>query len=101
MFRTIRQAICRRMRWPMGGVFYGDPSAVVRDPLRSHARFVMRGDVTLATPLEEVTLPAGRHADLYGPQADLPADSSAFVVYLNSPLGTTPEALVTETRMPR
>lgn len=69
----------------MGGVFYGDPSAVVRDPLRSHARFVMRGDVTLATPPEEVTLPAGRHADLYGPYADLPADSSAFVVYLNSP----------------
>ena len=51
----------------MGGVFYGDPSAVVRDPLRSHARFVMRGDVTLATPPEKVTLPAGRHADLYGP----------------------------------
>ena len=71
-------------------------------------------------PLVEVTLPAGRLAVLTftGPYAGLPAaydqlmgiwlpqsgevpaDAPIFEVYLNSPMDTAPEALVTEVCLP-
>ncbi len=104
----------------MVAVFYDDPSAVAPDQLRSHAGFVMRGDVALDPPLNAVMLPAGRHAVLTytGPYAGLPAaydqmyavwlrqsdevpaDSPAFEVYLNSPMDTAPQDLVTELCVP-
>lgn len=104
----------------MVGVYYDDPAAVPLADLRSHAGFEILGDVALAPPLEEVVLPAGRHAVLTytGPYAGLPgaydqlyavwlrqsgeepADSPAFEVYLNSPMDTAPEALVTELCVP-
>jgi AraC family transcriptional regulator len=104
----------------MVGVYYDDPSATPAPDLRSHAGAIVADDIQLAPPLEEVRLPAGRHAVLTytGPYAGLPAaydqlygiwlpasgetpaDTPPFEVYLNSPMDTPPEKLVTEICMP-
>ncbi len=104
----------------MIGVFYDDPSTVPVDRLRSHAAFSLRQEMTLDAPLEAVSLPEGRQAVLTytGPYAGLPAaydqlyalwlpasgeepaDSPTFEVYLNSPMDTPPEKLVTELHLP-
>jgi AraC family transcriptional regulator len=104
----------------MVGVFYDDPSAVAPADLRSHAAADMPADIALEAPLERLVLPAGRHAVLTftGPYAGLPAaydqlyqtwlsasgetpaDSPPFEVYLNSPMHTVQEKLVTEICLP-
>jgi AraC family transcriptional regulator len=104
----------------MVGIFYDDPQSVPWPDLRSHAAFEITGEVDLSKPLEEVTLPAGRHAVMTyrGPYAGLPAaydqlfgawlpssgeepaDTPSFEVYLNSPMDTAPEDLVTELHLP-
>ena len=48
----------------MVGVHYDDPSATPLADLRSHAGAIVGEDVALAAPLDEVRLPAGRHAVL-------------------------------------
>jgi AraC family transcriptional regulator len=102
----------------MVGVFYDDPAAVAAADLRSHAAVQFAGPIE--APLEEISLPAGRHAVLTytGPYAGLPAaydqlfqlwlpesghepaDSPSFETYKNSPMDTAPEALVTEIYLP-
>jgi AraC family transcriptional regulator len=104
----------------MVGVFYDSPADVKPSDLRSHAGLEAPADMALDPPLEEVRLPAGRHAVLTftGPYAGLPAaydqllgvwlpasgevpaDAPMFEVYLNSPMDTAPEALVTEVCLP-
>lgn len=104
----------------MVAVYYDDPATVAPDALRSHAGFEVPGDAVLAPPLETVLLPEGRAAILTykGPYAGLPAawnqlygdwlsasgetpaDVPSFEVYLNSPMDTAPEALVTEIHLP-
>lgn len=104
----------------MVGVYYDRPSDTKPADLRSHAGLESPADLPIDAPLEEVTLPAGRHAVLTftGPYAGLPAaydqlfgiwlpqsgetpaDSPIFEVYLNSPMDTPPEALVTEICLP-
>jgi AraC family transcriptional regulator len=104
----------------MIAVFYDDPQSVAEPDLRSHAGFELTSDADLAAPLEDVTLPAGRQAVLTytGPYAGLPAaydelfgvwlpqsgeepaDTPSFEVYLNSPMDTAPEELVTELHLP-
>lgn len=104
----------------MVAVYYDDPATVAPDALHSHAAFEVLGDAVLAPPLGTVLLPEGRAAVLTytGPYAGLPAawnqlygdwlaasgetpaDVPAFEVYLNSPMGTAPEALVTEIHLP-
>ena len=104
----------------MVGVFYDDPQSVPAPDLRSHAAFELSGDADLSDPLESVTVPGGRQAVLtyQGPYAGLPAaydqlfgvwlpasgeepaDSPSFEVYLNSPMETAPEDLVTELHLP-
>ncbi len=104
----------------MVGVFYDDPSSTAPADLRSHAGFEMRGDAAIDAPLDMVTLPAGRHAVLTykGPYAGLPAaydqlysvwlpksgqapaDAPTFEVYLNSPMDTAPDDLITELHLP-
>ena len=104
----------------MVGVFYDDPQSVPVADLRSHAAFEIAGRADLSDPLEAVTLPAGRQAVLTykGPYAGLPAaydqlfglwlpqsgeepaDAPSFEVYLNSPMDTAPEDLVTELHLP-
>lgn len=102
------------------GVYYDSPADVKPGDLRSHAGLETPADLPIAPPLEEVRLPAGRHAVLTftGPYAGLPAaydqlmgvwlpesgevpaDSPVFEVYLNNPMDTAPEALVTEVCLP-
>ncbi|NBZ88199.1 AraC family transcriptional regulator [Stagnihabitans tardus] len=103
----------------MVGVYYDSPGAVAEADLRSHAGVELpQGEI--AAPLEEITLPAGRHAVLTfrGPYAGLqaaydqlfgiwlpasgetPADSPVFEVYLNTPMDTAPEDLLTEICLP-
>ncbi|MFN4194082.1 MAG: GyrI-like domain-containing protein [Tabrizicola sp.] len=104
----------------MIAVFHDDPQAVAEADLRSHAGFEMTGQPDLSAPLEEVTLPGGRQAVLTyrGPYAGLPAaydelfgiwlpasgeepaDAPSFEVYLNTPMDTAPEDLVTELHLP-
>jgi AraC family transcriptional regulator len=104
----------------MIAVFYDDPQSTAEADLRSHAGFEINGRSDLSTPLEEVTLPAGRQAVLTytGPYAGLPAaydelfgiwlpasgeepaDTPSFEVYLNSPMDTAPEELITELHLP-
>jgi AraC family transcriptional regulator len=104
----------------MVGVYYDSPADVKPADLRSHAGLECPADMILDPPLEEVRLPAGRLAVLTftGPYAGLPAaydqllgvwlppsgevptDSPMFEVYLNSPMDTAPEDLVTEVCLP-
>lgn len=104
----------------MVGVYYDDPSAVAAVDLSSHAGIEMPEDVALDAPLEVVRLPGGQHAVLryQGPYSGLPAayeqlyrnwlpqsgrepaDSPVWELYLNSPMDTAPENLLTEICMP-
>jgi AraC family transcriptional regulator len=104
----------------MVGVFYDDPMSVPAADLRSHAGFVANGKTEMAPPLESVELQAGRQAVLTyrGPYAGLPAaydqlyslwlpksgeepaSDPAFEIYLNSPMDTAPEDLITELHLP-
>lgn len=99
---------------------YDDPAVVPADELRSHAGLIVTPDCPLDPPLEEVIVPAGRHAVLRYtgayqglPQAyeqlmrnwlpnsgEEPADRPAFEIYVNSPMDTRPEDLVTEICLP-
>lgn len=100
----------------MIGVYYDSPADVAPTDLRSHAGFEVQSDTAIAAPLELVDLPAGRYAVLpfKGPYAGLPAaynqllgdwlpqsnepigDVPMFEIYLNSPMDTAPENLLTE-----
>lgn len=104
----------------MVAVYYDSPADVKPADLRSHAGLEAPEDLPLDPPLEELRLPAGRHAVLTftGPYAGLPAaydqlfgvwlpgsgetpaDSPMFEVYLNNPMDTAPDDLVTEVCLP-
>jgi AraC family transcriptional regulator len=104
----------------MIAVYYDDPSATPETDLRSDAGVEVGPDQPIAAPLEEVLLPAGRHAVLTfsGPYAGLPAaydqlygiwlpesgetpaDSPVFEIYRNTPMDTAPEDLITEICVP-
>ena len=110
--------------WPQAGamvaVYYDDPDATPPAELHSHAGVVFGPDVALDPPLEVVSLPAGPHAVMTyrGPYSGLgaaygvlfgqwlpasgrePADSPVFEIYLNTPMDTAPEDLVTEICVP-
>jgi AraC family transcriptional regulator len=100
----------------MVAVYYDDPSATDPKDLRSHAAFEMSGSYAADAPLEALELTGGRHAVLHfkGPYAGLPAaydqlygtwlpssgempsDHPSFEIYLNSPMDTAPEDLLTQ-----
>ena len=109
-----------RQAGAMVGVYYDNPSLTPAPQLRSHAGFEVPAKVALAAPLTRVTLAAGKHAVLThcGPYAGLPAaydelfgvwlpqsgheaaDAPAFEVYLNTPMDTAAEDLLTELWLP-
>ena len=113
------RGLCGQMG-KMVGVCYDSPADTKPADLRSHAGFEIRADTPVAAPLEEVHLPTGRHAVLTfkGAYAGLPAaydqlfrnwlpasgetpaHSPIFEVYLNNPMDTAPEDLVTEICLP-
>lgn len=104
----------------MIGVYYDDPASTALADLRSHAAFEITDDVPLPSPIETLKLAGGRHAVMThkGPYAGLPAaydqlfsvwlpksgeepgNAPIFEVYLNSPMDTAPEELLTEICMP-
>jgi AraC family transcriptional regulator len=110
--------------WPQAGamvaVYYDDPDATPPAELRAHAGVAFGPDAALDPPLEVVHLPGGPHAVMTyrGPYAGLgaaygllfgqwlpasgrePADSPVFEIYLNSPMDTAPEDLLTEICVP-
>ncbi len=123
-FQQLSALMASRNLFPSAGrmiaVFHDDPQSVAEADLRSHAGFEIRGPAELSAPLEEVTLPGGRQAVLTykGPYAGLPAaydelfglwlpqsgeepaDAPSFEVYLNTPMDTAPEELITELHLP-
>jgi AraC family transcriptional regulator len=104
----------------MVGVYYDDPAATAAADLRSHAGVIVGEEFPIVAPLEEVRLPTGRHAvltftgpyvglpaaydQLYGnwlPESgEQPANTPPFEVYLNSPMDTPQDKLVTEICIP-
>lgn len=104
----------------MIGVYYDDPTAIPAADLTSHAGLAVPESLPLQAPLEEVRLPGGDCAVLThkGPYAGLqasydrlygqwlpasgrePADSPVFEIYLNTPMDTAPEDLLTEICLP-
>lgn len=104
----------------MLGVYHDDPSAVPPADLRSHAGFELADEVAIPEGVEEVTLEGGRAAVLCfkGHYSGLPAaydylfgewlsqsgeeprDAPTYEVYLNSPMDTAPDDLLTEICVP-
>ena len=104
----------------MVGVFLDDPSVTPLTDLRSYAGAVVDESFAIPEPLQEYRLPAGPHAVLTfkGPYAGLPAaydqlfglwlpasgrstaDHPSFEVYLNSPMDTPQDQLLTELCLP-
>lgn len=123
-FQTLTATMAARGLFAYSGrtvaVFYDDPTSVPVADLRSHAGFEILSDIAIDPPLEVVHMTAARHAVLTytGPYAGLPAaydqlysawlpgsgeepaDTPSFEIYLNSPLDTAPEKLVTELCLP-
>ncbi len=104
----------------MVGVYYDDPAAVDAANLRSHAGLVVGADLPVADGLDDVRLPGGRTAILRfkGHYSGLPAaydylygtwlpasghearNSPVFEDYLNSPMDTAPDDLLTDICLP-
>lgn len=100
---------------PSIGLYYDDPDATPEADLRSAAGFEITGDAEIAAPLEETPLPGGKHAVLthkgpytglkaaygylYGEwlegSGEVPRDGPPFELYVNSPMDTAPDDLVT------
>ncbi|WP_095590271.1 AraC family transcriptional regulator [Actibacterium ureilyticum] len=123
-FESLGALCAARGLWPqvtgMAGVYYDDPDATPATDLRSHAGVIIGPDTVLEDPLVEVVLPAGPGAVLHfkGPYAGLkaaydylfgdwlpksgrdPADAACYELYLNSPMDTAPEDLLTDICMP-
>jgi AraC family transcriptional regulator len=104
----------------MGAVFFDDPASVAPSKLTSAAGAEIGEDFAIEAPLQEVRLPAGRHAVMRvtGPYSQLtdaydalyctwlptsgekPGPSPAFEVYRNTPRDTRPDALLTDIMLP-
>lgn len=104
----------------MVGVYYDSPAETPAADLRSHAGYVVAEGLAFDPPIEIVRLAPGRHAVLThkGPYTALAAaydqlfcvwlpesgeeaaSRPAYEVYLNTPMDTAPEDLVTEIHLP-
>lgn len=123
-FQSVAVTFNTQNLWPhargMVGVYYNSPTETPEPELRSHAGIRVEAGIDMPEGLNEVTLPAGRHIvvthkgpysglaaawdTLYStilPQQDvLPANSAPFEIYLNDPMNTAPEDLITEICVP-
>lgn len=104
----------------MIAVFYDDVTTVAEEDLRSFAAFQVEAELPLPDGLEERVLSAGPQAVLHykGPYANLasvydflfgtwlpasgrePADAPSYEFYLNSPMDTAPDELLTDIYLP-
>ncbi|MGB7318507.1 MAG: GyrI-like domain-containing protein, partial [Planktotalea sp.] len=113
-----------RNLWPqargMVAVYHDDPNTVAADELRSHAGVEVGPDFKMPEGLEEVTIKSGETAVLvfkgaymglqqaydwlYGQwlpnSGRVPADAPSYEAYLNSPMDTAPDDLLTEICVP-
>jgi AraC family transcriptional regulator len=123
-FEKLGAIVASRNLWPqamgMVGVYYDDPISMKPADLRSHAALIVGEDVPLPDGLEEVRLPGGTTAVLRfrGHYSGLPAaydylygvwlpesereaaDSPPFELYVNSPMDTAAEDLLTDISVP-
>ena len=99
---------------------HDNPRKVPAEELRSHACFAVGEGFVIFPPLAEIRYPAGKYAvvTVKGPYEQLPEayrwldedwyptsgmehrDLVAYEVYLNDPMNTKPEDLLTEIRLP-
>ena len=124
VFEDVSATFTARNLWPlargMSGVYYDDPNAVPEAELRSFAGVVVAEDTPIPDGLQAVTTHAGKTAVLTfkGPYAGLKgaydylfgnwlpnsgeeaADAPSYESYLNSPMDTAPDELVTEICLP-
>lgn len=124
-YETIRQTFEKLSRaglpsGPLVAVYYDDPHVVPPADLRSEAGVVVAEDFRIQGDLHQVVLPAGQYAKAAyaGPYEGLPGAWEEFYMrgipaaglhtrqdlcfekYLNTPLDTRPEDLVTELYAP-
>ena len=123
-FEALSSIVASRSLWPkvqgMVGVYYDDPSATKTADLRSHAGVVVDAGLPSEAGLQDVHLPGGSTAILRfkGHYSGLPAaythlygtwlpasgqdaaPSPVYEVYLNSPMDTAPEDLLTDICLP-
>lgn len=99
----------------MLGLYFDDPENVPPDELRSAAGFELDESAEIAPPLEEVRIRGGKHAILtytgpyaglaeayrylfgewLGASGEMPREEPPFELYVNNPMDTAPEDLVT------
>lgn len=99
----------------MLGLYFDDPDATPEAELRSAAGFEIAEEAEIAAPLSETRIPGGKHAVLThkGPytglrtaytylfgdwlpkSGEVPRDTPPFELYVNTPMDTAPDDLVT------
>ena len=104
----------------MLAICYDDPEAVAPENLRGHAGVIVGADFEMPAGLESVDVPDGKMAVMHykGPYAGLKAaydhlygnwlndsaealrDAPSFEVYLNDPMDTKPDDLLTDICVP-
>jgi len=123
-FQQVASVFASRDLWPqaqgMLGMYYDDPSSVAPEDLHSHAGVIVGSDFDMPENLEEVAVPGGRMAVMHykGPYAGLSAaydylfcdwlqksgeelrEAPSFEVYLNDPMDTAPDELLTDICVP-
>ena len=124
VFKELSDLATTRGLWPISRglvmVACDDPDTVPEADLRSYAGILVPEDLALEPPLEEITLPPGRHAvmqyvgpyeglrdawgQLYGAwmacSGETPGPGWSFEIYRNTPLDVPPEALRTDLYAP-
>ena len=123
-FAQLGTQIGARGYWPhvrgMVALFHDDIAAVAEAELRSHAGFFVADGAPVPEDMLELAIPAGRVAVLHykGPYAGLMAgytqlyghwlpasgeearDTPPYEIYLNSPMDTAPDDLLTDICLP-
>ncbi|MEO0487103.1 MAG: AraC family transcriptional regulator [Pseudomonadota bacterium] len=123
-FEQFSAVASARGLWPqvegMMGIYYDDPSTTPEAELRSHAGALLAPGAEVPEGLEEITIAGSRMArlrlkgpytglpaaynHLYGPwlqaSGEEPSDAPSFELYINSPMDTAPDELLTDIYMP-
>ena len=104
----------------MVGIYYDDPGTVAPEALKSHAGVLVDQSFEMSENLEDVKTPDGRMAVMHykGPYAGLKAaydylfgewlpksgeemrEAPSFEIYLNDPMDTAPDELLTDIHVP-
>lgn len=123
-FQQVASVFAARNLWPqaqgMLGIYYDDPTTVAPEDLNSHAGVIVGRDFDMPENLQDVQVPDGRMAVMHykGPYAGLKAaydylfgewlpnsgeelrEAPSFEIYLNDPMDTAPDDLLTDICVP-